>query len=186
MASPKQKYSIFKPKTPNFGGGTPGSFGNRSESTLKEMFPTSPVTSGQQNQSELYDAAEANFKTAQVNTGDANVWSDLGGKVNLDYSGITGTNQTPPDTSVTQTDDNGKKVGPYIPNIDSKNIKGVVDPTAYANNAGPTVDYNTVNAVDKTKYDSQHGVFSPDKSSAPSKRVTLGDTLKKGESKNRQ
>lgn len=179
MASPKQKYSIFKPKDPNFNGGSSSSYGNRNKDVTTSLFPTTP------NGDALYNAAEQNFKTAQVDTGDAQIWGEgaSNGKVNLDYTGISGTDKTPPNTSLTQEDQSSKKVGPYIPNIDAKNISGNVDLGAYASNPGPTVDYNNAVAVDENSYNQQHGVYSP-KASSDRTRVTLGDTLSKGKSKN--
>jgi hypothetical protein len=174
-SSPKQKYSIFKPKDPNFNGGSSRGYGNRNKDVGTNSFPTTPTGD------ELFAQAEANFKPAQVDTGDAQMWSDLAGKVNLDYTGITGTSQVPVDTSALQTDIDGKKVGPYIPNNNAPNIKG--NPDLNATGPGPSLDYNEISAVDKDKYVQNHGVFTPKDSSGKS-RVTLGDTLKKGKSKN--
>jgi len=177
MASPKQKYSIFKPKDPNFNGGSSRTPGNRNKDVGTNSFPTTPTGD------ELFAQAEANFKPTQVDTGDAQMWPDLAGKVNLDYKGITGTDQTPADTSTIQTDINGKKVGPYIPNNNAPNVKA--NPDLNAVGPGPTLDYNEISTVDKNKYVQNHGVFTP-KDISDKTRVTLGDTLKKGKSKNTQ
>jgi hypothetical protein len=184
------RYTLFNPPAP----ASPGSKGSRS-STLKDMFPNTlkvfggkdgvleGVTVGSEagqgtGANDIYTYARAVFTPENVK-GDDQMWvysnpalygSTPNGYVSRTYSAA-------PDTQNISAADGA---GPYIPNISSAPD---ANPALKPAPPQPTPDYNTISAVDKTKYSSTNGVFSPQKSSQKT-RITLGQTLKYGISKN--